>query len=160
MRCDRTVLYSCLILCSIVVGSGCGGHDYGPTGEIEGRLTMDGKPLAPGHAVTFMDMERGYVAFGLTDKDGRFVVDTWNDGAMPVGEYKVMIAPPEGTSAAEEKEYTSDELFDNPELMDAPAGEAVYPRKYANTKTSGLVYTIKEGSNVFEIDLKSKVDKT
>src|SRR5690349_16731896 len=74
--------------------AGCGGHDYGPTGKITGKLTMAGKPLAAGTAVSFMQMEKGFLAFGLTDAEGKFEVESWNGGAMPVGKYKVMIAPP------------------------------------------------------------------
>ncbi len=61
---------------------------------ITGRLTLDGKPLPAGHGVTFMEMQKGYLAFGVTDEDGNFEVKSWNDGNMPVGPYKVLIAPP------------------------------------------------------------------
>jgi hypothetical protein len=74
---------------------------------------------------------------------------------MPVGTYKVMIAPPAGTKTEDATQHTADELFDHPELMDEPAGKALYPRKYADTKTSGLSFPIVEGDNHFDIDLKS-----
>jgi hypothetical protein len=40
--------------------------------------------------------------------------------------------------------------------MDEPGGKALFPRKYLSSTTSGLEYTVKEGENHFEIDLKSK----
>jgi hypothetical protein len=140
---------------SVIALAGCGGYDYGPTGQITGRLTMDGKPLPAGHAVTFMEMQKGYLAFGVTDANGDFEVKSWNEGYMPVGPYKVAIAPPAGT-APDTSQYSADELFEHPELMDEPGGKALFPRKYLSSTTSGLEYTVKEGENHFEIDLKSK----
>lgn len=139
--------------------AGCGGYDYGPTGNITGRLTMDGKPLAAGHGVTFMEMQKGYLAVGVTDENGDFEVKSWNDGNMPVGPYKVAIAPPAGT-APDTSQYSADELFEHPELMEEKGGDAQFPRKYLSNKTSGLEYTIKEGDNHFDIDLKSKPGST
>jgi hypothetical protein len=139
--------------------AGCGGYDYGPTGVITGRLTMDGKPLPAGHAVTFMEMQKGYLAFGVTDEEGNYEVNSWNDGYMPVGPYKVAIAPPVGTPP-DTSQYSADELFEHPELMDEPGGKALFPRKYLATSTSGLEFEVKEGENHFDIDLKSKPSAT
>lgn len=134
-----------------VLSLGCGGNSYGPTGKVGGRLTLAGKPLAPGHAVSFMQMEKGFLAFGLTDADGDFMLNSWNNGAMPVGKYKVMIAPPP-PGPHDPNQMTAEDRFEKPELVE-PAGKAEFPKKYRDTTTSGLEFEIQEGMNMFPIDL-------
>lgn len=132
---------------------GCGGYNYGPTGKITGRLTLDGKPLATGTAVSFMQMEKGFLAFGLTDADGKFEVKSWNNGDMPVGKYKVMLAPSTTSTAPPAKPPSAEEAFENPELVD-PVAKIDFPKKYRDTSTSGLEVEVKAGKNEFPLDLK------
>lgn len=141
------------ILGLAVVLTGCGGHDFGPTGKITGRLTLEGKPMAPGHAVSFMQPEKGFLAFGFTDGEGNFSVGSWNEGNMPIGKYSVMIAPP--AAAAPAVAPTADEAFENPELVD-PKLSSVFPVKYRDITTSGLEFEVVAGDNKFEVDLKAK----
>jgi len=148
MRCGHWRHFGALVLMLSVTG--CGGTDFGPTGTITGKLTLLGKPIAAGTAVSFMQMEKGFLAFGLTDEEGKFEVKSWNNGQMPVGKYKVMIAP---AAVPPAKNLTPEEAFDHPELVE-PATKADFPKKYRDTQTSGLEYEIKEGPNDFEIDLK------
>jgi hypothetical protein len=144
----RHLAAAVLGLCAI----GCGGVDYGPTGTITGRLTMGGKPLAAGTAISFMQMEKGFLAFGTTDADGKFRVDSFNGGDMPAGKYKVMIAPP---AAEAPKAVSAEEAFEKPELVD-PVVKAEFPKKYRDTNTSGLEFDVKEGANDFPIDLSAE----
>lgn len=153
MHLRRTPL-SVALSATLLFVLGCGGEGYGPTGKITGRLTMDGKPLAAGTAVSFMQMEKGFLAFGLTDADGKFEVGSWNKGDMPVGTYKVMLAPPSAPTKPA-KEVSASEAFENPELLE-PTVKADFPPKYRDTNTSGLEYEIKSGPNHFDIDLKSE----
>ena len=141
------------VLCFTVVLTGCGGHDFGPTGKISGRLTLEGKPMAPGHAVSFMQPEKGFLAFGFTDAEGNFSVGSWNEGDMPVGKYSVMIAPPAATAPAVAP--TADEAFENPELVD-PKLSSVFPVKYRDITTSGLEFDVVAGDNKFEVELKAQ----
>lgn len=145
-----------LLLCGLPLLAlsliGCGGYDYGPTGTIRGKLTMQGKPLSPGTAVSFMQMEKGFLAFGLTDAEGKFEVKSWNEGAMPIGVYKVMVAPP-ASAPPPPQNYTAEELFDKPELLD-PVVKAEFPMKYRDTQTSGLEFEVKAGENSCEFDLQ------
>jgi len=150
----KTRWFTASWLLTMLLLTGCGGTDYGPTGKVKGRLTMEGKPLSPGTAVSFMQMEKGFLAFGLTDAEGRFEVKSWNDGEMPVGVYKVMIAPP-ASAPPPPQNYTAEELFENPDLAD-PVVKAEFPQKYRDTQTSGLEFQIQTGENSFDIDLKAK----
>lgn len=135
--------------CACLALAGCGGHDYGPTGTITGRLTYKDKPLREGTTVSFMQPEAGFIAFGPTDADGNFKVTSWNEGAMPVGTYKVMVQPPEGPGS------TGNEP--TPEEMLAGAGKvekADFPAKYRTVSTSDLSFEVKEGPNHFDVVLK------
>ena len=131
---------------------GCGGDPYGPTGKVTGKLTMDGKQLPAGHAVSFMQMEKGFLAFGMTDAEGKFEIKSFNNGNMPIGMYDVMIAPPSGGDVSN---LSAEERFDKPELS-APKSKVLFPSRYRETTTSGLKYEITKGDNHFEIDLKPK----
>ncbi len=131
---------------------GCSsGHDYGPTGRVTGRLTMDGAPLSAGSGVCFMEPMAGFLAFGMTDADGKFSVDSWNEGNLPVGKYKVWLASPPGAAP---REMTSEERMDHPELAAEPKVRLEFPRKYVDKKTSGLEFDVKEGDNHFDINVE------
>lgn len=136
---------------------GCSGEfDYGSTGTVKGRLTMDGKPLKPGTAVTLMQPDSGYLAFGTTDAEGNFEVKSWNEGHMPIGTYRVMIQPPAGDSPDPESAEAAELALSG----GGGADKAEFPERYRQTTTSGLTYEVKEGENHFEIDLKSAPSKS
>lgn len=66
-----------------------------PYGEVEGVVTLDGKPLQHAEVVFMPDPERGTKgrrSVSLTDKDGRYRIasDLGRDGA-PVGVHRVIV---------------------------------------------------------------------
>ncbi|HUP82279.1 MAG TPA: hypothetical protein VM260_27245, partial [Pirellula sp.] len=127
-------IFRCLTLLMLVSTMlGCGGDPYGPTGKVTGKLTMDGKVLPAGHAVSFMQMDKGFLAFGMTDDDGKFEVKSWNSGDMPIGKYDVMIAPPSGGDASN---LSAEERFEKPD-MSSPKSKVQFPTRYRETTTSG-----------------------
>src|SRR5262249_9934025 len=71
-----------------LVGVGCGSD----TVKVRGPVTLDGKPLPMGTAVTFVPVDKGRSATGATQADGSFRLTTFKpeDGALP-GEYKVTV---------------------------------------------------------------------
>lgn len=152
----REIFRTLAVLSLVAVVLGCRGQSFGPTGRVSGKLTMDGKPLPAGHAVSFMQMEKGFLAYGTTDAEGNFQVNSWNNGEMPVGSYDVMIAPPAGTDPAEDPNLSAEERFEKSATGAAPRQKILLPMKYRQTTTSGLKYDIKDGDNHFDIDLKSK----
>jgi hypothetical protein len=146
----RNFLFSLPLAACFVAGCSSA-VDYGDTGKISGRLTMDGTPMEAGTGVTFMEPMKGFLALGLTDAEGNFVVNTFNEGEMPVGKYQVSIAPPDPNTAEWEK-LTPEQKFDRPE----PKAKRVFPKRYLDLKTSKLEYDVKKGENKFDIDLNSK----
>ena len=138
---------------ALLVTCGCGGAGYGPTGTVTGKLTMEGSPVSAGYAVSFMQMEKGFLAYGITDAEGKFQVKSWNDGNMPVGKYNVMIAPPVSDEAA--ANLSAEDRFEQEQVRTAKAKQTL-PARNRETTTSGIEYDIAQGSNNFDIDLKSK----
>lgn len=149
-----------LAVCLIFPAVGCSRKfNYGSTGTITGHLTMNGKPLAAGHAVVFMEPEKGFLAFGLTDENGDFRVSSWNNGQIPVGPYQAHLAPPvDSAAAAAAEKMTAEERFDHPELADPQMNKTkrVFPERYANIRTSGLEFQIEPGENYLEVEINDK----
>lgn len=87
------------VLLSLVL-AGCGGSNEYETTPVSGVVTCHGKPVANA-TVNFTPLpaegrapgQRGRVALGLTDKDGRFKLTTYNDddGAI-VGKHTVTVS--------------------------------------------------------------------
>ena len=148
----REILRSFAGLLFVASLVGCGGDPYGPTGRITGKLTMDGKVMPAGHAVSFMQMEKGFLAYGMTDAEGKFTVSSWNNGKIPIGSYSVMIAPPGGESI--DANASAEERFEQGQAKGKST--TTFPSRYRETTTSGLKYDIAEGDNHFDIDLKPK----
>lgn len=139
----------------VMVTLGCSrGPNYGPTGTISGKLTMDGEPLAEGTQLLFMQMDAGYAAFGATDADGNYEIIWIRDGArkreVPTGVYKVLIQPP--AIGTEVELMTADQMLEGGDV--APA-KPDFPSRYQQHSTSGLEYTVTEGPNTIDIDLDS-----
>lgn len=147
IRCGIRFLAPLLALCLL---SGCG-KDAGPTGKASGTLQYKGQPLPAGHVVVFMEPKSGRVAFGKTDVAGKFRIDSWNKGNLPVGSYEVTIRPPQEVGA---------EAGDSPAPPKESAGPPkqarlgfAFPAKYAETASSGLKREVKAGDNDFPIEL-------
>ena len=147
-------IIQCLAVCACMMSfGGCGGESYGPTGTIEGKLTMDGKPMAAGYAVSFMQMQTGFLAYGITDAEGKFNVKSWNNGNMPIGKYDVMIAPPGGEST-EDAQLSAEDRFDKQQVSGKL--RSPIPARYRETTTSGISFEVKEGANHCDVDIKAK----
>lgn len=90
--------FAAVLLCLVLAG--CGGSNEYETTPVSGVVTCHGKPVANA-TVNFTPLpaegrapgQRGRVALGLTDKDGRFKLTTYNDddGAI-VGKHTVTVS--------------------------------------------------------------------
>lgn len=138
-RIHRLLLVSC-----VLTAFGCGGENDAPeTVSVTGIVTYQGNPM-PNLSVGFIP-EKGMLASGITDADGRFDLTTSEagDGAI-VGSYKVSINfVPEQT----------------PEMPGFPGSEnapkSPIPTKYADISTSGLTATVDSdpAKNDFKFEL-------
>lgn len=145
-----------LLCMTVLVTAGCGGTDFGPQGSVSGKLTMDGKPLAAGTQLLFMQMEKGYAAFAHTDAEGNYQLNWMREGStrteVPVGEYKVLIQPP---AVQDVEELSAEQMLDGGDEDIQPA-EPDFPKKYQQHSTSGLSFNVQEGENTCDLDLKSE----
>ncbi len=115
--------------------SGCGGE--GPTGDVQGRLTLQGKPFTEGSVVFFRAV--GVPAgVGELGPSGEFSLDE----PIPVGEYQVAIQAPE------------DELPAGAENPNPGVTPVSVPLKYMSETTSGFIARVKEGDNKFTFDMQ------
>jgi hypothetical protein len=106
-----------------------------PMPKVSGIVTFNGEPLA--NAVLTFVSEKGRVSTGITDKQGRYELTTFeeNDGALP-GQCRVTIA----TQAA-------------PTPKKAGDAQATVPAKYSDPQTSALMVEVRDGVNQFDFAL-------
>ncbi len=99
-----------------------------------------------------MQMQAGFLAYGITDAEGNFQVKSAYNGKMPIGSYDVMIAPPGGEG--DTSTVSAEDRFEQGQANGK--SKTAFPARYRETTKSGLKYDIKEGKNHFNIDIKSK----
>lgn len=123
------------LVLSFVIGCG-DGVTVGPTGEVEGSVTLDGQPLTEG-AVSLYDPSTGNSGGGELDAEGKFKFTQ----PVPVGKYRVSILPPEAPAP-------DDAMAD----MEATRNTTIHPL-YQNGDTSELTANVTEGQNTYTFAL-------
>jgi hypothetical protein len=159
-----------LAISAILLMSGC--FNSGPTvvtGTVNGKVQLDGRPLAPGCVVVFNPNSIGAdTASGLIQENGTYVAASGVHDGIPVGEYKVTIQPP----AMEEKAKEELEKKNSTAILTALVNRdrkalknidnpqaAIVPIKYWTLGTSDLSFTVKEGKNDANFDLTAEKKK-
>lgn len=132
---------------------GCGGGtDFGDIGQITGKITYKGEVVDAGTKVIFMKMDTGYAGYAFTDEEGNYQIEWRREGktydGLPVGTYKALVEPP-GTIDVEE--LTAEEMLEGKDNVAPPKPQ--FNKKYTQTATSGLEYTIVAGENKIDIAL-------
>lgn len=143
-----------IVACFALAGCGEGGP---PLGTVTGQVTLDGKP-APNVAVTFMPVEGGGSASGITDANGNYELNHTTRKGAPIGKHKVAVTTvQQSQSTVDMSQIPSD----SPEYAKAMAEGGSYnvqftepiPEKY-NKKTE-LEHEVKSGKNVINLELKT-----
>ncbi len=127
----------------VLVLSGCG-SEFGAT--VSGSITLDGESL-PQDAigtVVFFPQKGGPPATGRILDGSQYTLTTGRGKGLFPGEYSVTVG------ANEPSGVTRGENGGPP-----PAGKQITPRRYRQSRTSGLVYTVEPGSNNIDIELSS-----
>jgi len=121
-------LFGTLALAGAIAAGGCGS----PVGRVSGKVKLDGQPLKSG-IVTFLGQD-GYRASCAIAPDTTYTFDN-----VPVGPINIAVCPriPPGLRRYEEPD---------PEGVEIPV-------TYGNPEKSGLRYTVKQGSQNFDIIL-------
>jgi hypothetical protein len=137
--------YIAMALATAVVLSsiGCGGSGL-DFGQVNGKLTLDGKPL--GNAEVTFQPASGPLASGESDAQGNFKLmsSTGDKGAL-VGSHKVLVRP---TLAGGAGGSASD--------GNTSGGDAAkIPAIYQDMSTSNLTANVSAGENTITLELKS-----
>ncbi len=131
-----------LLWAFVLVGvGGCGGAFEA---TVEGVITLDGAPV-PAGAIAFIPVDGGPLGYARTDSSGNYEVFTGNEAGLPTGAYGVTVVAREAPAETHSK-------------LGGPAapGKRLTPVWYGSSKSSPLTYTVKAGSNDFDIALTSE----
>ncbi|MDR3108196.1 MAG: hypothetical protein LBU65_00715 [Planctomycetaceae bacterium] len=151
---NQKIFYSLAILFVCFLGSlpGCGNGGKIKTEQVSGKVTYEGKAVE-GATVIFspVDRTKGNPASGITDAAGKYVLQTLlgdvGAGTTP-GEYKVSISKNENVETGRTQKETDGTIIKE------YRAENRLPAKYAQTTTSPLSATVKEGTNTFDFILE------
>lgn len=129
--------------------TGCNNPTSNYDSNVQGTVTIDGE-LAHGGTVTFSPKEKGPVATGVVAADGSFALKIGqgttaepNRSLIPAGEYVATVVV-NGPPVKNTDEEDGGPPHTGPRLM---------ADKYADKDASGLEFTVKKGSNVFDLKL-------
>ena len=134
-----------LVLMSVATQIGCGGK-----GDISGKITFKGKPVAGG-TVTFVAKDKMPYQ-GPIGEDGSYSLS-----GVPTGEVKIGVTSPRpGGLSAREKALQGDRREDVTGPKIDPKKWVAIPGDYAFFEKSGLSYVVKSGKNQHDIELTAK----
>ena len=149
-----------LIGVAILAASGCGGSDQVEVYPVKGKVTFEGQPMVGGGSIMFMPTggQAGKAAGGTIDKDGNYVLTTYDegDGSME-GEFRVII--------------TQTTVDEPPTNIDSDAGGSAgniepvivvqeadrIPAIYGDPGNSPLTTKVEAKDNELDFDLKRQV---
>jgi hypothetical protein len=150
-------------LLPLLVLSGCG-TKAPPTGKVSGTVTFKGKALPEG-VITFINDGEGRTA-NAAIKDGQYTVPN-----APVGPCGIEVTVSAGHVSAQAKAAMNTRLEDalrrarehGAKVPDSPMAQSApqeksqavpIPKRYGRAKTSGLAFTVAEGAQSFDVELK------
>jgi len=136
------VLLVLLLFCSLAAGCAK------PKGSISGKVTYQGKPLTTGF-VTFTP-EKGPAVTSPIDGEGNYRVEK-----VPVGAAKISVTAVSGTNTESLRKVSNPK--DPKEMMKALKPESTglkIPLTYNDPDQSGLTYTVQQGPQEHDIQLK------
>jgi len=130
-----------ILLTSLAFSTGCPSKGKGPKNSVSGKVTLDSQPVTG--TVVFIYADNKEVS-SPTNLQGVYTI-----ADPPTGQVKVLVKPLPGTGPGLKP-------IPGPELPKvSSAGEGVPPpAKYADVRTTDLIYEVKTGTHTFDIPLK------
>lgn len=144
-------LVTCILL---FLTAGCGGRGLG---KVNGRVTVDGKPVPNGTIMFYPEGAQG--AVGSIAADGSYTLTTRKPGdGATIGKHKVAIhATNVGPGSMQEPKSLDDELKGSPantgKILVAGKVTWVVPEKYSTAEQSPLTAEVKAGANTINFDI-------
>ena len=138
--------YACLSLAVLSLAiSGCSGAGKPVTGNVQGKVTLDGQPFSEGR-VELKDAATGVTDAAELQPDGTFEIVN-PDGGLRTGSYAIVVLPPPVQAV---------DPVESSKGVKPPAESAKIPAMYRDFATSGFKITVNKGANQADLDMKSK----
>jgi hypothetical protein len=148
------LLLSGYFILTLFAVAGCGGSGLA---TVKGKVTIDGQPASSGR-VFFRSADGKSTVFAMIGPDGAYQVVE-----VPYGSMKVTVTPLTKwerigliRDARKMKKTSASEAPATPGGADAFESSAKIPEKYRDPDTSGLTFTVKSGTNTYNIEIKSE----
>lgn len=145
--------------------AGCGGRELPEDetfGTVKGTIKHNGQAVAEGTQVVFKNVKKGWMATASVKTDGAFSLRFRDGTDIPTGLYAIGITPPsvgnEVDPDSQPDEYGEMMGFNastgKASKTDDKAEEFQFPARFANPDTSAEEFTVKEGENEYNLDMK------
>lgn len=143
-----------VVCLAVLMIAGCASEDQGESlgATVSGTVSYNGSPVE-GAMVTFRPSgDGGQGAFARSDAEGKYELSASAAGTSGVspGSYIVTVTKNEVNQSAVASE---DDPNYNPYASGDAQTKSLLPKKYANAKTSGLEFTVTDGTNDLPIEL-------
>jgi len=138
----RSYLNGLLAALCVAALAGCETKMY----PISGRVKVGGAPFANG-SVNFVPVGPGRPAYGGTDANGRFTLDTGNSPGAPKGTYKLVLQKFETTADSSDERTPSDQR--------KPLKSSL-PEKFTRPETSDITIEVPSPNGLYEFDIPNK----
>ena len=123
----------------------CGGCGPGNLATIQGRVLLDGSPLACSDesigTIVFQREGGGPKVTASIDSSGRYSAAAGSSARVEPGEYVVSV--------------TAKEMLPSEDPNYPPKMRSLIPARYATARTSELKFTVTSGSNQIDLELTS-----
>jgi hypothetical protein len=130
-----------LLLAVVAVIGGCG-QSGPPTAAVQGKITIDSKPVTVGN-VTFENAERGWLRVATLSPQGEYRLDD-----VVVAEYKVTVRPPDPRLPDESSTARGVSV-----ATAVNNDSASIPSRFRSLQSTPLVAKLVEGANQCNFDL-------
>jgi len=156
----KQIFIGSVCLAALLFFVGCGPKGKGlKTEYVEGVVTLDGTPVPEGTSVRFIPATSGTgeAAGGVTDKNGVYTLSSVNGdpgkGALQ-GDYKIIVSKQEISAQYEENDPKAPKDERGNQIL--TQHKETLPKVYTQARTTPLTYTVVEGKQKHDIELKSK----
>jgi len=134
----------------VVAVGGCSGSDAPSVAPVTGIVTLKGAPMAEAQ-VTFVP-EKGPVAMGMTDLEGKFKLKTGSMEGAVVGSGNVSVTASAGggdggplSKPMSPEDMQAMQIAGTLEPAMQEQNKSLIPEKYTRADSSGLSFEVKKG---------------
>jgi hypothetical protein len=149
-----TILTAALSGCGANMGDGFSGE----RGQVSGKVTVNGEPLAPGCQIIFSSATGGYTASGVIKEDGVYSLNYSDSVGLPAVDYMIQFTEPVMPDVPQsvDPSQMAAKMKLGPKAKTASDSTSLVPLKYLSTNTSGLTYKVENGQNTKDFALEAK----